>query len=116
VPSSFFQGVYFGLVIDAAFVRVAYTRQYRKTAIAEDHRTVADALLTSLPALGMFVLPLIYVLTPSDTLAGLRRLSPAQLGWLDWRSALCGVALVAVEISRRPGRTAEGGLTHQPNI
>jgi hypothetical protein len=48
VPSSFFQGVYFGLVIVASFVRVVYTTQYRKAAIAEDRRTVADAVLTCL--------------------------------------------------------------------
>jgi hypothetical protein len=65
VPSSFFQGVYFGLVIVASFVRVIYTTQYRKTAIAEDHRTVADALLTSLPGLGMFVLPRTPPLVPT---------------------------------------------------
>jgi len=65
VPSSFFQGVYFGLVIVASFVRVIYTTQYRKTAIAEDHRTVADALLTSLPGLGMSVLPSTPPLVPT---------------------------------------------------
>jgi len=65
VPSSFFQGVYFGLVIVASFVRVVHTRQYRKAAIAEDHRTVTDALLTSPPSLGMFVLPRTPPLVPT---------------------------------------------------
>ena len=65
MPSSFFQGVYFGLVIVASCVRVAYTRQYRKAAIAEDHRTVADALLTRLPGLGMSVLPRTPPLVPT---------------------------------------------------
>ena len=89
MSSSFFQGMYFGLVIVASFVRVVYTRQYRKAAIAEDHRTVADALLTGLPGLGMFVLPLIYVLTPWLDFADYHL--PPWAGWI-------GVAIFALAV------------------
>jgi protein-S-isoprenylcysteine O-methyltransferase Ste14 len=89
MSSSFFQGVYFGLVIVASFVRVVYTRQYRKASIAEDHRTVADALLTGLPGLGMFVVPLIYVLTPWLDFADYHL--PTWAGWI-------GVAIFALSL------------------
>jgi protein-S-isoprenylcysteine O-methyltransferase Ste14 len=64
MSSAFFVGVYWGLVVVASGIRVVYTRHYKKTAVAEEHGTVADTLLTALPGLGMFVLPLIYSLTP----------------------------------------------------
>jgi protein-S-isoprenylcysteine O-methyltransferase Ste14 len=89
MSSSFFQGVYFGLVTVASCIRVIYTRQYRKTSIAEDHRTAADALLTGLPALGMFVLPILYVLTPWLDFADYHL--PPWAGWI-------GVAMFAPAI------------------
>jgi len=88
VSSSFFQGVYFGLVIVASFVRLVYTRQYKRIPVAEDHRTVADALLISLGQ-GMFVLPIIYVLTPWLDFAEYHL--PTWAGWI-------GVALFAVSL------------------
>jgi protein-S-isoprenylcysteine O-methyltransferase Ste14 len=89
MSSSFFQGVYFGLVTGASCIRVIYTRQYRKTSIAKDHRTAADALLTALPALGMFVLPIVYVLTPWLDFADYHL--PPWAGWI-------GVAMFALAI------------------
>jgi protein-S-isoprenylcysteine O-methyltransferase Ste14 len=83
------EGIYFGLVIVASFVRVVYTRQYKKTAIAEHHRTVADSLLVALPGLGMFVLPLIYVLRPWLDFADYHL--PTWAGWL-------GVAIFALAV------------------
>jgi protein-S-isoprenylcysteine O-methyltransferase Ste14 len=80
MPSSFFQGAYFVGVVLASIVRVVYTRHYRKMAIAEDHRTITDALLISLPALGMFILPVVYVLTPWLDFADYHL--PTWAGWI----------------------------------
>jgi protein-S-isoprenylcysteine O-methyltransferase Ste14 len=86
---SFFEGVYFGLVVVASLVRVVYTARYRKQTITEDHRTATDALLTSLPGLGMFVVPLIYVLTPWLDFADYHL--PTWAGWI-------GVAIFALAV------------------
>ncbi|MDH4209073.1 MAG: hypothetical protein OEV76_09385, partial [Anaerolineae bacterium] len=76
----FFQGVYWGLVVVASGIRVVYTARYRKTAHARGPSTGLDALLTGLPALGMFILPLIYTLTPWLDFADYRL--PAWAGWI----------------------------------
>ena len=89
MSSSFFEGAYFVGVVLASFIRVVYTRHYRKMAIADNHRTVADALLVSLPALGMFILPIIYVLTPWLDFADYQL--PSWGGWI-------GVVLLALAI------------------
>jgi protein-S-isoprenylcysteine O-methyltransferase Ste14 len=89
MPRNFFQGVYFGLVLVASCIRVVYTRQYRKTTIAMDHRTAVDAVLTVLPALGMFLLPIVYVLTPWLDFADYHL--PPWAGWI-------GVAIFALAI------------------
>ena len=89
MSSSFFEGAYFVGVVLASFIRVVYTRHYRKMAIADNHRTVADALLVSLPALGMFILPIIYVLTPWLDFADYQL--PSWGGWI-------GVVLFAMAV------------------
>jgi protein-S-isoprenylcysteine O-methyltransferase Ste14 len=89
MSSNFFQGVYFGLVTVASCVCVVHTREYRKTAVAEDHRTVVDATLTALPGLGMFLLPIVYVLTPWLDFADYHL--PLWAGWI-------GVAVFALAI------------------
>jgi protein-S-isoprenylcysteine O-methyltransferase Ste14 len=86
---------------------VVYTRQYRKAAIAEDHRTVADALLTGLPGLGMFVLPLIYVLA---ALAGDADYHlPPWAGWI-------GVAIFALSVWLLGRSHADLGRNWSPRL
>jgi protein-S-isoprenylcysteine O-methyltransferase Ste14 len=82
-----FEGAYFAWVILASAVRVVYTRRYRQTQVARDHRRGLDALLSGLPGLGMFILPVIYVLTHWLDFADYHL--PLWAGWL-------GVALFAV--------------------
>ncbi len=89
MSSSFFQGVYFGLVTVASCVRAVYIRHHKKNADVGDHRTVADAVLTALPVFGMFLLPLTYVLTPWLDFADYRL--PPWAGWI-------GVAIFALAI------------------
>ena len=89
MPSSFFQSAYFVGVILASAIRVVYTRQYRQSRIAEGHATRLDLLLSALPGLGMFVLPLIYVLTSWLDFADYHL--PTWAGWI-------GVALFALAL------------------
>ncbi len=89
MSSSFFVGAYWLGVILASTVRVVYTRRYRELKIAERHRTRLDAWLTALPGLGMFVVPIIYVLTPWLDFADYHL--PTWAGWVG--VALFGVAV-----------------------
>jgi protein-S-isoprenylcysteine O-methyltransferase Ste14 len=89
VSSSFFQGVYWGLVVVASAVRVVYTARYRKTAHDRKLNTGLDALLSGLPALGMFIVPLIYALTPWLDFADYQL--PLWAGWI-------GVAIFALGV------------------
>ena len=89
MASSFFQGAYWLGVILASVIRVVYTRGYREMKIAEYHGTRLDLLLTAVPALGMFVLPLIYVLTPWLDFADYHL--PMWAGWIG--VALFGAGL-----------------------
>jgi protein-S-isoprenylcysteine O-methyltransferase Ste14 len=84
-----FEGAYFGWVIVASVVRVVYTRRYTQTAVAREYRKGLDALLSALPGLGMFVLPIIFVLTPWLDFADYHL--PLWAGWLG--VALFGVAV-----------------------
>jgi protein-S-isoprenylcysteine O-methyltransferase Ste14 len=89
VSRHFFEGVYFGLVVVASCVRLVYTRRYRQTGHARELSTGLDALLTGLPALGMFIVPLIYVLTPWLDFADYHL--PSWAGWI-------GVAIFALAV------------------
>jgi protein-S-isoprenylcysteine O-methyltransferase Ste14 len=89
MSSAFFQGVYWGLVVVASGVRVVYTARYRKIAHAKELSTGLDALLTALPGLGMFVVPLIYGLTPWLDFADYHL--PFWAGWI-------GVAIFALAV------------------
>lgn len=51
-------------VIAASVPRVLYTRHYRHTRIMKDRDTPLDKLVTGLQSLGMFIIPLVYMLTP----------------------------------------------------
>lgn len=89
MSSNFFQGVYWGLVVVASAVRVVYTARYRKTAHDRKLNTGLDALLSGLPALGMFIVPLIYALTPWLDFADYHL--PLWAGWI-------GVAIFALAV------------------
>lgn len=84
-----FPAAYFAGVILTSAVRVVYTRRYRQTPIARDYRKGMDALLSALPGLGMFVLPVIYVLTGWLDFADYHL--PVWAGWL-------GVVLFALAV------------------
>jgi protein-S-isoprenylcysteine O-methyltransferase Ste14 len=89
VSSSFFVGVYWGLVVVASGIRVVYTRRYRQTGHKRELNTGIDALLSGLPALGMFILPLIYTFTPWLDFADYHL--PLWAGWI-------GVAILALGV------------------
>jgi len=91
-----------GLIL-ASVPRVRYTRLYRQKRIADDRNTGLDIgldmLLVALPALGMFFIPLLYMLTPWLDFADYRLPTWASLVaglvgavtfavalWLLWRS------------------------------
>jgi protein-S-isoprenylcysteine O-methyltransferase Ste14 len=84
-----FEWAYFVVVILASVVRVVYTRRYRRTQVARDYRRGLDALLAGLPGLGMFILPIIYVLTSWLDFADYHL--PMWAGWL-------GVVLFALAV------------------
>jgi len=89
MSSAFFVGVYWGLVVVASGVRIVYTARYGKTGHAKGLNTGLDALLTGLPAVGMFILPLIYSLTSWLDVADYHL--PFWAGWI-------GVAIFALAI------------------
>ncbi|NIN64155.1 MAG: DUF1295 domain-containing protein [Anaerolineae bacterium] len=89
MSSTFFQGAYWLGVILASVIPAVYTRRYRQMRIAEDHRTGLDGCLTALPALGMFLLPIIYVVTPWLDFADYSL--PTWAGWIE--VVLFGVAV-----------------------
>ncbi|MCG8478002.1 MAG: hypothetical protein MI724_02825, partial [Spirochaetales bacterium] len=74
-----------GLVIGSV-IRGIYTRPYRKTPITEDRKSMPDMLLMIFSSLGLFVLPLLYLLTPWLDRADYA--PPPGVGW-------AGVALFA---------------------
>ena len=55
--------VYFAGLIAGSVIRVVYSRQIMDRTIQADRSSGWDMLLSALPALGMIVLPLVYVLT-----------------------------------------------------
>jgi len=70
-------------LIAASVPRVRYTRQYRQSRSLEDRDTPLDRLATGLQALGMFFIPLVYVVTPWLEFADYR--------WPTWASLVAGV-------------------------
>jgi protein-S-isoprenylcysteine O-methyltransferase Ste14 len=84
-----FEAAYFIGVVLASVVRVVYTRRYRRTQVERDYRKGLDAVLSGLPGLGMFILPIVYVLTPWLDFADYRL--PLWAGWL-------GVAIFALGV------------------
>jgi protein-S-isoprenylcysteine O-methyltransferase Ste14 len=99
--------VYFAGLIAGSVVRVVYSRQIMDRTIETERSGGWDMLLAALPALGMIVLPLVYVLT----------------SWLDWAdyelpmwaglvgSVLYGLAMVLLWRSH-----ADLGLSFSPKL
>lgn len=72
--------VYFlGLSI-ASIIRAIYSKDYRHRKIAIDHRGLIDSTLVSLPGIGMFILPIIFV--SSSWLDFTNYLLPLWAGWI----------------------------------
>jgi len=87
--------VYFSGFIVASAVRLIYTREYRDRVRKEGKRPRVDTPLVYLPALGFFIIPLVYVLTPLLSFADYTLQFAAGLAgtavyvlalWLLWRS------------------------------
>jgi protein-S-isoprenylcysteine O-methyltransferase Ste14 len=90
-----FIAIYFTGFIVASAIRLVYTREYRDRVRREGKRPKVDTPLVYLPALGFFIVPLLYVLTPLLTFAdytlpfgaGLAGTAVFALAlWLLWRS------------------------------
>jgi len=64
VSDSIFRVIYVIGLIAGSVVRVLYTRHYRRERISDNRKTGLDALLLFFSSLGLFYLPLIYLLTP----------------------------------------------------
>jgi protein-S-isoprenylcysteine O-methyltransferase Ste14 len=90
-----FIAVYFTGFTVASAIRLVYTREYRDRVRSGGKRPRVDTPLVYLPALGFFIIPLVYVLTPllsfadytlpfGAGLAGTVVYVPAL--WLLWRS------------------------------
>ena len=59
-----FKIIYFVVLVMASIIRVIYTRPYKRKLVSSDKKTVTDAILISLPGIGMFVLPIIQLQFP----------------------------------------------------
>jgi protein-S-isoprenylcysteine O-methyltransferase Ste14 len=90
-----FIAIYFTGFIVASAIRLVYTREYRDRVRREGKRPRVDTPLVYLPALGFFIIPMVYVLTPLLTFAdytlpfcaGLAGTAVYVLAlWLLWRS------------------------------
>lgn len=90
-----FVAVYFAGLMVASGIRLLYTRIYRERVRREGKRPKPDTPLVYLPALGFFVIPLVYVLTTLLSFAdytlpvgaGLAGTAVFALAlWLLWRS------------------------------
>jgi protein-S-isoprenylcysteine O-methyltransferase Ste14 len=95
MSNTFFTILYFVGVFVGSAIRVVYTRRYKEFRQVHAFETVQDRLLVSLPGLGMFVLPLVYALSPWLGFAdyslpgwagGLGVALFAAALWLLWRS------------------------------
>jgi len=76
---NFIISTYFIGIIIASIIRAIYMKGYKRRKIAIDHKSVTDAILVSLPGIGMFILPLIFVLSSWLDFANYRL--PLWAGW-----------------------------------
>jgi len=60
---NFFEIIYWAGVVVGAVIRVKYTRPCKKNKIIEDRKSTLDMILVTIPGIGMFILPLIYIFT-----------------------------------------------------
>ena len=81
-----FKIIYFIVLLIGSVIRIIYTRPYKRKSVSYDRKTVTDAILISLPGIGMFVLPILFALTNWLDFANYQL--PAGAGWT-------GVALFA---------------------
>jgi protein-S-isoprenylcysteine O-methyltransferase Ste14 len=95
MSNTLFTILYFVGFLGGSAIRVVYTRRYKEFRRARDFETAQDRLLVSLPGFGMFVLPLVYALSPWLGFAdyslpgwagGLGAALFAAALWLLWRS------------------------------
>jgi len=75
-----FNILYFIVLLIGSIIRVKYTRPYKRRSVNDDRKTVTDAILISLPGIGMFVLPFIFALT--NWLGFANYQLPAGAGWI----------------------------------
>ena len=75
-----FKIIYFSGVLIGSVIRIIYTRVYKRKSAKDDRKTVTDAILISLPGIGMFVLPIIFTVT--NWLDFADYLLPAETGWI----------------------------------
>jgi protein-S-isoprenylcysteine O-methyltransferase Ste14 len=94
-------------VVIASVTRVIYTRHHRSTKIEEHRKSDTDAWLMSLPALGMFVLPVVHV-------------SSSWLDFADYRISLwtgwLGVVIFAAALWLLWRTHIELGLNWTPSL
>ncbi|NYT20464.1 MAG: isoprenylcysteine carboxylmethyltransferase family protein [Methanomicrobiales archaeon] len=93
-PPVFIVAYFTGFIVASA-IRLVYSREYRRRIRKEGKRPTPDTPLVYLPALGFFIVPLIFVLTPILSFAdyalpfwaGLAGTGIFALAiWLLWRS------------------------------
>ncbi len=80
MTDDFFQWSYFGGLIVGSIIRGSYTRPHRHNKIVDDRKSTLDAVLMTLPAIGMFILPLVNALSARLDFADYHL--PTWVGWL----------------------------------
>ena len=71
---------YFAFVIIASIIRTKYTWSRKQNQIKHAYNSVIDAILVVLPGLGMFIIPILYVLTNIFDFADYQL--PQWSGWI----------------------------------
>ena len=77
-----------GLIVGSV-IRGVYTKPYRKLTVSDDRKSATDVLLLTLSSLGLFVLPVLYLVTSWFDFADYAL--PSWAGWM-------GVALFAAAL------------------
>jgi protein-S-isoprenylcysteine O-methyltransferase Ste14 len=102
-----FHWFYFVGVGIASVIRVVYTRHLRKMKVEEDRKSGTDSWLMSLPALGMFVFPVVHV--SSSWLDFADYDTPVWAGWI-------GVGLLAAAMFLLWRTHVDLGLNWTPSL
>lgn len=101
MPDLIFRIAYFAGIVVEMFIRAPLERQRRKTRVASSQVSQQERLILGLLFLGMFVLPLVYALTPWLDFANYEL--PDWAGWLGV-GLLAGALLVFYQAHRDLGR------------